>query len=463
MIGNPPFLGGKLLRSGLGGSYVEALRRLYGSRLHGEADLVCHWFDKASRLVAEGKVSRAGLVATNSVRGGRNRAVLDRIVEGGAIFDAWSDEPWVVDGAAVRVSLVCFGSKGAGLPVRLNGKAAARINADLTATATDLTTAVKLDCNRRIAFVGGIKKGAFDIPGDLARDWLRLPANPSGHPNADVLKLYTNGMDVTRRPRDKWIVDFGHEMSETDAALYEAPFVHVAEHVKPVRDNNRRADLQQNWWRHDRSGQKLFERLASLSRFIATPTVAKHRLFVWLDARICPDHQLIVIARDDDTAFGILHSRFHEAWSLRLGTSLEDRPRYTPTTTFETFPFPEGLSPDILAVDYAEDPRAVAIADAARRLAALRGRWLNPPEWVEWVEEPVPGYPRRPVPRDGAAAKELKRRTLTALYNTRPRWLADAHAALDAAVAAAYGWSVDIANDDALRELLRLNLSHKHR
>ena len=203
----------------------------------------------------------------------------------------------------------------------------------------------------------------------------------------------------------------------------------------------------------------MWKALDNLTRFIATPTVAKHRLFAWLDAGICPDHQLIVIARDDDVTFGILHSRFHEAWSLRLGTSLEDRPRYTPTTTFETFPFPDGLTPDIPAGNYADDPRAISIADAARRLTALRDRWLNPPEWVEWVDEPVPGYPKRPVPRNEDAAKVLKSRTLTALYNTRPQWLADAHATLDLAVAAAYGWEAGISEDDALESLLRLNLA----
>ena len=180
---------------------------------------------------------------------------------------------------------------------------------------------------------------------------------------------------------------------------------------------------------------------------------------VWCDARICPDHQLIVIARDDDTTFGILHSRFHEVWSLRLCTWLGkgNDPRYTPTTTFETFPFPDGLTPNTSAADYADDPRAAAIADAAQRLVELRDRWLNPPEWVEWLDEPVPGYPTRPVPRDEAAATALKTRTLTNLYNTRPQWLADAHAVLDAAVATAYGWPVDISDDDALAELLALN------
>lgn len=116
-----------------------------------------------------------------------------------------------------------------------------------------------------------------------------------------------------------------------------------------------------------------------------TPCVAKHRRFAWLDARICPDHALIAIASDDDTTFGILHSRFHEVWSLRMGTWLGkgNDPRYTLTTTFATFPFPEGLSPDVPASDYLADPRAHAIASAARRLVELRARWLNPPEWVE--------------------------------------------------------------------------------
>ena len=458
VIGNPPFLGGKLLRSTLGGAYVESLQRLYGARIHGEADLVCHWFDKAQRLVAAGKTKRVGLVATNSIRGGRNRAVLDRIVEHGAIYDAWSDEPWVVDGAAVRVSLVCFAGKADGFQNFLDGKNVPSVNADLTAETADLTQAVKLARNSEAAFMGDIKGGAFDIPGDLAREWLCLPKNPNGRPNSDVLKPWVNGMDLTRRSAGKWIIDFGFDMEESQAALYEAPFSHISEHVKPKRQSGRHKGRAKNWFRHVSPGPETWHKLYGLQRYIATPTVAKHRLFVWLDVRICPDHQLIVIARDDDTTFGILHSRFHEAWSLRLGTSLEDRPRYTPTTTFQTFPFPKGLSPNIPATEYESDARAIAIADAARRLVELRDRWLNPPEWVEWVDEPVPGYPKRPVARNESAANKLKKRTLTNLYNARPQWLTDAHAALDAAVAAAYGWNADISEEDALAALLALNL-----
>ena len=461
VIGNPPFLGYSPMRSVLGDEYTEKIRNLYEGSIPAFADLVCYWFYKAGKQLASGKIARAGLVATNSIRGGLNRVVLDRIVESAIIYDAWSDEPWVVDGASVRVSLVCFAPRNAGLSTFLGGKLVTRINADLTAAPADLTTARKLTSNQGVAFVGGMKKGKFDIPGSLARDWLNYPANPNGRTNAEVLKPWLNGMDVTRRPRGKWIIDFGHKMSAKDAAFFEAPFAYVRKMVKPERDNNNRDELRLNWWRHDRSGQNMLEVIDSIPRYIATPRVAKHRLFVWCDSRVLPDGQLVVIARDDDTTFGILHSRFHEAWSLRTCTWLGkgNDPRYTPTTTFQPFPFPEGLSPGIPASEYAREARAVAIATAARRLVELRDRWLNPPEWVKWVDEPVPGYPKRSVPRDEAAAKELKARTLTNLYNAYPEWLANAHTALDAAVAAAYGWNVDISDEDALGELLELNLA----
>ena len=162
-----------------------------------------------------------------------------------------------------------------------------------------------------------------------------------------------NGMDLTRQPAGNWIVNFGEDRDEAEAALYEAPFPHVVEHVKPVRLERRRERHRKYWWRHGETRPGMWRAIHGLRRFIATPTVSKHRLFAWLEAGVCPDHQLIVIARDDDVTFGILHSRFHEAWSLRLGTWLGkgNDPRYTPTTTFETFPFPHGLSPDVPAAD----------------------------------------------------------------------------------------------------------------
>ena len=463
VIANPPFLGGSLMRGVLGDTYTEELRHAYARSVPAVADLVCFWFDKAERLVSSGRLARAGLVATSSIRGRNNRAVLDRIVERDAIFDAWSDEPWVVEGAAVRVSLICFAAKDADIAAVLNGEVTSRITSDLGFAGLDMTQTETLKTNLGIAHRGDEKNGSFDISGDLAREWLRLPANPNGRPNSDVLKPWINATDITRRPAGKWIIDFGPAMSEGDAALYEAPFAYVEKHVKPVRQRNRRKSRRDIWHRHGEPGLNMRKALKRVSRYIATPRVAKHRLFVWHDARTCPDTRVAVIARDDDTTFGILHSRFHEAWSLKLCSwhGVGNDPTYNPTTIFQTFPFPEGLTPDIPAADYANDPRAIAIAEAARRLVELRDRWLNPPEWVEWVDEPVAGYPKRPVPTAIAPLKELRRRTLTNLYNERPQWLVDAHGALDAAVAGAYGWPANISKDNALHEILKINLANR--
>ena len=461
VIGNPPFLGNRRMRRELGDADAGALPAVYADWVGGKPDLVCYWFAKAGRLVAEGQVQRVGLVATNSIRDGTNRFVLSRILEQGVIFEAWSDEPWIVEGADVRVSLICFASSDEGLTACLDGEDTSRINADLTAGSLDFTQVASLRMNTGVAFQGDIKRGPFDIPGDLAREWLELPANPNGRTNADVLRPWTNAMDLTRRSRGKWIIDFGDEMSEAEAALYEVPFTYALEHIRPIRQRNREKSSREFWFRHWNPRPAMWTALNGLPRYIATPRVAKHRLFVWSDVRICPDTRVVAIARDDDTAFGILHSRFHEAWSLKLCSwhGVGNDPTYNPTTIFQTFPFrkAEGLTPDIPAAEYATDPRAIAIAEAARRLAELRDRWLNPPEWVEWVDEPVAGYPKRAVPTAAAPLKELGRRTLTNLYNARPQWLDDAHAELDAAVAAAYGWTEDLSETSALRELLELN------
>ena len=136
--------------------------------------------------------------------------------------------------------------------------------------------------------------------------------------------------------------------------------------------------------------------------------------------------------------------------------------RYTPTTTFETFPFPQGLTPRDTQTGAPDTSHANAIAAAAKRLDELRGNWLNPPEWVDWVitpEEEHAGFPKRPVAKVGFES-ELKKCTLTNLYNARPAWLQLAHEALDKAVAAAYGWHDYIPameDEEILRRLLALN------
>ena len=118
-----------------------------------------------------------------------------------------------------------------------------------------------------------------------------------------------NAMDVTRRSRQMWIIDFG-EMSLEDASKYELPFGYVQENVKPLRDDNNDLQRRTNWWRLGRSGSDLKKARAGQTRMIVTPRVAKHRLFIWVSSELLPDARLYAFVRDDDYFLGVLHFVF---------------------------------------------------------------------------------------------------------------------------------------------------------
>ena len=471
VIGNPPFLGGSKKRGELGDAYFEALKSVFKDRVPGFGDLVCYWFAKALKAIESNGLGAAGFVATNSIRGGANRKVLDAICERSHIFEAWSDEGWVNDGAAVRVSLICFGHSN---NATLDGQAVNSIHADLTAgnasgEGTDLTSAQQLSQAQGACFMGASKKAPFDIEGSIARQWLQLP-NPHGKSNARVLRPLCNGIDLTRRWGDRWIVDYGTDMGEQEAMLFEMPYGYVFGAVKPLRDKNNREAYRKFWWRHAEARPGMRAALAPLPRYIVTAAVAKHRTFVWMHSAVLPDQATLATARADDTTFGILHSRFHELWSLRMCTWLGvgNDPTYNAKSCFETFPFPAGLTPqdtahqrtealadgalipaalDSSAAAPAMQPAAKAstaknkvlkqavaqqnssqaatnsialkqsastIASAAKRLNDLREAWLNPPEWTRRVPEVVPlgmttsPYPDRVLPRDNLSESDLK-------------------------------------------------------
>jgi hypothetical protein len=366
IVGNPPFLGGKLLRRSIGDdAYVDALFAVYDGRVPREADLVTYWFEKARAMIEEGHSKRAGLLATQGIRGGANRRVLQRIESSGAVFMALSDEPWILDGAAVHVSFVCF-DDGTEMERTLDGRLVATINANLT-VGIDLTRARRLSANLGIAFMGDTKGGPFEIPDDIAQRLLGAP-NPDGRTNADVVRPWVNGLDITGRPRHMWIIDFGVGMTREQAALHEAPYQYGSMNVEPVRQTSRSTIGE--WWLHERPRVDMRAALAGLSRYVVTPRVSKFRLFSWLEGRTLADSATIVFARDDDYSFGVLHSRVHELWARGMGTQLrevESGFRYTPTTCFETFPFP-GPTPE----------QRQGIAEAAKELDRLRRGWLDP-------------------------------------------------------------------------------------
>ena len=430
IIGNPPFLGGNKIRQGLGDTYVNELFALYEGRVPAFADLVCYWFERGRALIEADQVKRVGLLTTQGIRGGANRKVLERIKETGDIFMAWSDRKWILNGAAVRVSMVGF-DNGSEVERTFDGAAATTINADLT-VAVDLTQARVLRENQGVCFMGPSPKAPFDIEGVTAAQML-VATNPGGTPNSDVVRPVASAVDLVQRNRRKWTIDFGL-MPEQQAKDYEKPYDYVKTHVYPVRIAGNRAKYTGNWWQYARPRHEMRSALSGKHRFIATPAVSKYRIFVWMKPDVLCNQGTLVFAHEDDFFFGVLQSIPHELWARGTGTQLREAEsgfRYTPTSTFETFPFPwpPGQEPQ-------GDQLVEAITDAARNLVQLRDDWLN--------DSSVP-------------EADQKKRTLTNLYNARPQWLADAHQGLDVAVFAAYGWPADLSDQEILARLLELN------
>ncbi|MGD0630433.1 MAG: DNA methyltransferase, partial [Terracidiphilus sp.] len=397
IIGNPPFLGGKRLRRELGDKYVDDLFALYAGRVPHEVDLVTYWFSKSFAEVKSNR-TRVGLLATQAIRAGSNRIVLDRIIVEGSIFFAWSNREWTLEGAAVRVSMIAF-DDGTETMRELDGVFVSSINADLSA-GEDLTKSITLVENQGIAFQGPVKVGQFEVEPELARRMLLAPINPNGLSNAEVVIPWIIAKDLSDRPKGMYIVDF-QDRTEAEAALFEMPFEYVRHHVYPTRQENNRQRRREYWWHHGEKNFGMRKALIGLKRYIATPRVSKHRFFVFVPVGTLADSRVVVIAREDAYFIGLLESAIHKNWSLANGSRHGDgddggRLTYNIESCFDTFPFPwpPGTEPS-----EESEPRVKAIADAARELVRLRDAWLNPP---------------------GIAPEELKNRTLTNLYNLRP-------------------------------------------
>jgi len=473
IVGNPPFLGGSRLWRELGRDAQNNITRVFAARVPGGADLCCYWFEKARAHIEAGHARRAGLVATQAIRGGANREVLKRIKGSGDIFFAVADRDWTLDGANVHISLVGF-DDGSQTTRQLDSLPVENIFPNLTGI-VNLTSALPLRENAGLCFIGTKKAGDFNLSQSKALAMLGQP-NPHGRPNSDVLRPWANGMSLVQRPDPQWIIDPGVNMTRQDFELYEQPYFLVDALVRPERASNNETRTRENWWLYKRTAPEMRVALKGLPRYLATPRVSKYRVFVWLPSEVLPDDGIFIFARSDDYFFGVLHSRVHELWARATGTQVREAEsgfRYTPTTCFDPFPFPD-------ETQSVANGHHFAISTAAARLNELRENYLNPPDWMR--EETTSfrasldgpwGHLVQDADARGmgtatwtrlALRPELligpmfkRERTLTHLYNTRPSWLRTAHNALDAAVLAAYGLLLDAEDDAILAHLLELN------
>ncbi len=378
------------------------------------------------------------MIATQAIRGGKNRDVINKITERYQIFFAVSDREWVIGDANVHISMIGFDAEPQKEKM-LDGEIVDQIFSDLTSS-IDLTNAKLLEENDGIAFIGIQTGGRFELSRDEAAFMLRSPSNANGRRNSEVIRPFVNGSNIRKSGQSQFIIDFGTEMSEREAAYFELPYSQIRTRVRPKRLKLRRRNHAEKWWIHEEPRPGLRNAVSSLGRYIIAVRHASNRIYTWVDASALPDSALVAFAREDDYFFGVLHSKWHELWAFAKGTQVRDKAsgfRYTPSSTFQTFPFPWPL-----ASEDPRDPGVRSVASAARMLVKQRDMWLNP---------------------ERASEADLSKRTLTNLYKQCPQWLQELHDALDKAVAAAYGWRSDISDDEAFTRLLELNLARSRR
>lgn len=356
VVGNPPFIGNKRMRTALGDGYVEALRRTW-PEVPESADLVMFWWHHAAQITRHGALEAFGLITTNSIRQSFNRRVIEPHLSDKkqplSLSFAIPDHPWMDggDGAAVRIamtvgvpgltagllsSVVSETDRGDEIEVELHDRTG-KLFADLRVGA-DVAGARQLQSNLMLSNRGVIPHGeGMTVTAEQAAG-LGLGSNPDLNIH---IRPYRNGRDITQSPRGMLVIDLYGLQSNQVRDRFPALYQWLLERVKPERDAHKDKDLREKWWLHRRNNEDLRRSLQGLDRYIATVQTSKHHLFVFLDASVLPDDKLIAVASDDALHLGILSSQVHATWALASGATLEDRPVYNKSSCFEAFPFPD--------------------------------------------------------------------------------------------------------------------------
>jgi hypothetical protein len=473
IIGNPPFIGGKDIRAELGDGYVKALRKAY-DLVPDSADFVMYWWQRAAELARAGKIRRFGFITTNSLPQDFNRKVVaqnlstasDSKLTPLSLIFAIPDHPWlksalsdgqaVTDHAAVRIAMT-VGERGEHLGhlyrVKSEGDTRAegtdvelieevgRIFADLR-IGVDVTGAVSLDANEGISSRGVSLHGSGFIVTPEQAYALGLGRIPGLEQH---IRPYLNGRDLTGTSRNVMVIDLFGLSSEQVQRQFPEVYQRVYDLVKSERDHNRRATYSEKWWVFGEPRSAFRPALKGLSRYISTVETAKHRVFVFLDARVLPDNKLVNIALSDAHSLGVLSSRIHVTWALATGGHLGvgNDPVYVKTSCFDKFPFPD-----------CTDATKQIIRDIAERLDAHRKRQqqLHPALTLTEmynVLEKLRG-------NEELTVKDRANYEMGLIGILR-----EIHEELDEAVFAAYGWSAGLSTEQILANVVALNAERR--
>jgi hypothetical protein len=414
LVGNPPFAGKNTTIEGNRDYFLDWLKLVH-EESHGNSDLVAHFFRQAFNLLRQ--QGSFGLIATKTIRQGDTRSTGLRWIvnHGGVIYNAQRRVPWPGK-AAVIVSLI-FATKGNTYqPIYLDQKVVGQITAYLFDKG-DSDDPYVLSANADKSFQGSIPLGmgfTFDdtdtkgVASSIAEMHRLIEKDPK---NRERIFPYIGGAEVNDSPthqHHRYIIDF-FDMEEEEAKQWPALYEIVNKKVKPERNKQKDKGGKEFWWRFLRHRPALYNAIHGFTRTLVTVQTSKYRTFTFLPNGMVYDQKLIVFAVESMADFCVMHSRFHEEWALFFGSSLVDRPVYTPSDCFETFPFPV-FSDNIEALQEAGqkyyDFRKTLLVTLGKGLTDVYNLFNNP---------------------DAQTKEIVSLRTL--------------HAAMDKAVLSAYGWS----------------------
>ena len=469
IVGNPPFIGGKDIRARLGDDYIRALWSAH-PHMNESADFVMYWWDRAAEVLTQRAtvLRRFGFVTTNSISQLFQRRVMEKHLHAKppvSIVMAIPDHPWTKaseDAAAVRIAMtvVVAGGREGTLrdvikealldtdePTIMFTDRTGPINSDLT-VGVDVTTVVPLRANEGVCSPGVKLHGAGFIVTPQAAAQLGLGRRPGLNRH---IREYRNGRDLMARPRGKLVIDlFGLDADQVRKQFPEV-YQHLLATVKPNRDAQLKRsptkDAQSyvdTWWVFGKPRQELRPALEGLSSYIVTVETAKHRTFAFLPAAVLPDNKLIAIGIDDAFSLGVLSSHLHVTWALRAGgwLGVGNDPVYVKSRCFDPFPFPD-----------ADDVQAQRIRVIAEDLDAHRKRVI-----ADHPRLTLTGlYNVLEKLRGGAKPDALEPADQRIFDDGLVLILKELHDGLDAAVTDAYGWPVDLADEDILSRLVTLN------
>lgn len=462
IVGNPPFVGGKDIRARMGSAYAEALWKAH-PHVNESADFVMYWWDRSAEILRRPKntLKRFGFVTTNSISQVFQRRVMERHLNDKkplSIALAIPDHPWTKvtkDSAAVRIAMTVAEAgptdgrlmevtSEEGLatdgPVILFTEKEGRINADLT-VGVDVAGAVPTRGNAGLSSRGMMLFGSGFMVTPHEAEHLGLGRIPSLKSH---IRPYLNGRDLMARSRGLLAIDMFGLSSDEVRQRYPSVYQHLLSTVKPERDVNRDLDIRRRWWLFGRTRDDIRPALANLCRYIATVETAKHRVFQFIDASILPDNMLVAIGLSDGYSLGVLSSRFHAQWALRAGgwLGVGNDPRYSKSRCFDPFPFPA-----------ATDAQKSTIGAIAEELDAHRKSVLDEHDHLTLTGL----YNVLERLRAGTRPADLTPKERRIFDDGLVLILKELHDRLDIAVASAYGWPGDLAEEEILARLVALN------